>query len=137
LHPEIFASASPIEMNAGGVPVGSSIPRLVDDGILIVGDAAHLASPIHGGGISNAILSARIASDVIVNALKREDLSAGSLRDYERRWRLVKGEESERLLKLRKDLERMEDEELNRLSESLSGEKILDLISGKHGTRLL
>ena len=53
-HPEIFEGASPIEVNAGGIPMGSAVERLTSDGLMVVGDAAHQVNPIHGGGISLA-----------------------------------------------------------------------------------
>jgi len=40
-HPEVFEDASPIEINSGGIPVGSAIEKLTADGLMVVGDAAH------------------------------------------------------------------------------------------------
>ena len=55
--------------------------RLVDDGVLLVGDAAGLAYPQSGEGIRPAVESALLAAEVIAGADR--DYSAGSLAGYE------------------------------------------------------
>jgi geranylgeranyl reductase family protein len=55
------------------------------DGALLVGDAAGFINPLTGGGISNGILSAEIAADVIDQALRLGDVSRRALLSYERR----------------------------------------------------
>jgi hypothetical protein len=57
------------------------------DRVLVVGDAGRFIDPINGEGIHTALESARIASSVADEALATGDLSAASLRAYERRWR--------------------------------------------------
>ncbi len=57
------------------------------DRVLVVGDAGRFIDPINGEGIHTALESARIASSVADEALATGDLSAASLRTYERRWR--------------------------------------------------
>ena len=60
-----------------------SQPLLVDDGVLLVGDAAGLAYAQSGEGIRPAIESGLIAADVILKAAGRYDEE--SLRTYEQR----------------------------------------------------
>lgn len=61
----------------------------VDDGVLLLGDAAHVASPVGGQGNGLAIADAAAAHPVICEALDGTDgvLPSGRLRAFERRRR--------------------------------------------------
>jgi menaquinone-9 beta-reductase len=54
------------------------------NGALLAGDAAGFINPLTGGGIHNGLLSAKIAAEVVDDALRRGDLSQASLQLYER-----------------------------------------------------
>ncbi|HDN51069.1 MAG TPA: NAD(P)/FAD-dependent oxidoreductase, partial [Thermoplasmatales archaeon] len=60
-NPEMFARAQPIEINAGGVPV-AHFTEMVAEGVMLIGDAAQLVNPIHGGGITRAMHSSLMAA---------------------------------------------------------------------------
>jgi geranylgeranyl reductase family protein len=60
-----------------------TIPKLVDDGVLLVGDAAGLAYPHSGEGIRPAIESGLMAADVILAVAG--DYSAAKLEPYRQR----------------------------------------------------
>ncbi|MBN1663588.1 MAG: NAD(P)/FAD-dependent oxidoreductase [Deltaproteobacteria bacterium] len=49
----------------GGMSSARVLPRLVFDNLLLVGDAAGLTSPLHGGGIDTACLSGHLAASAI------------------------------------------------------------------------
>jgi geranylgeranyl reductase family protein len=53
------------------------------DGVMLVGDAAGLINPLTGGGIHNAMMSARLAADAAQTALQRGDFSRQTLRAYD------------------------------------------------------
>jgi digeranylgeranylglycerophospholipid reductase len=132
-HPEIFADASPIEINSGGIPVGSAIDSLVGDGIMVVGDAAHLVNPIHGGGIAIAMHAAKVAAEVGANAIKEGNVSKERLCVYDRICREGDGAKMDRLLKLRIFLEKLDDKDFENLAEMLSGEDIMRITEGEYG----
>lgn len=54
-----------VRKKGGGMATGRMVPRLVHDNILLSGDAAGLASALHGGGIDLACLSGVVAADAI------------------------------------------------------------------------
>jgi geranylgeranyl reductase family protein len=60
-----------------------TVPKLIDDGVVLVGDAAGLAYPHSGEGIRPAIESGLMAADVILAAAG--DYSAAMLEPYRRR----------------------------------------------------
>ncbi len=129
-HKEIFENAQPIEINAGGVPV-SHFTEMVSDGVMLVGDAAQLVNPIHGGGIYRAIHSSMIASKVANEALNKNDLSKEKLKEYEKKWNEEYEEKNKKLMKLRNFLERLEDNDFELLAEILEGEDIYALTQAK------
>ncbi|NQT25364.1 geranylgeranyl reductase family protein [candidate division KSB1 bacterium] len=59
------------------------------DGVILLGDAAGLINPLSGGGIANAMFSAKVAAEVAIEALDSNDFSMKSLSSYESRIRKV------------------------------------------------
>jgi digeranylgeranylglycerophospholipid reductase len=124
---ESLRKGSTIEMNSGGVPVGGFLKTMVNDNFMVVGDAAHQVNPIHGGGISEAYVAGRIASEVIVNAAKSNDFSKKSLEEYDRRWWKERGEKLKKILKLRTVVENLKDDDLNWLAKYIEGDVLIGL----------
>jgi len=133
-NPKIFGNASIIEVNSGGIPVGGFLDNMVSDGLVIVGDAAHQVNPIHGGGLKEATIAGQIAGDVIAKAIKKGDVSKKSLSEYNRIWWKERGHSLKKVQLLREVVEKLSDEELNKLAEILNGE---DLIDFSRGSKLL
>jgi digeranylgeranylglycerophospholipid reductase len=128
-HPEVFDGASPIEINAGGVPVSSSVDSFVGDGIMLVGDAAQQVNPIHGGGIHLALNAAMMAAEVAVKALGENDVSKKRLAEYDKRWHDTDGKKMKRLLKLRGFLEKLDEKDLEKLAEVLGGDDVREIVT--------
>ncbi|HDN96087.1 MAG: hypothetical protein DRN29_00065 [Thermoplasmata archaeon] len=129
-HEDIFKNAQPIEINGGGVPV-AHFTEMVADGVMLVGDAAQLVNPIHGGGITRAIHSSIMAVEVADKALKKGDVSKEVLKEYERMWDEEYGEKTKKLMKLRAFLEKLEDKDFELLADVLQGEDIYALTQAK------
>jgi len=104
----------------GAVPVGDSLPKLVGDGILIVGDAAHHSDPISGGGIANAMYSGMFAADTAVDCLKKGDVSAKALSIYEGRWDREIGKHFKRICRIRDEALKFSDEMFDRCATVLN-----------------
>ena len=69
------------------------LPRSVGERLLVIGDAAGQVKPTTGGGIYLGNLGAQIASDVLKEALDKDNLSASYLIRYQRRWKAKMGRE--------------------------------------------
>jgi menaquinone-9 beta-reductase len=69
----------------GGWPLTTYNPNkpLIDNRVILVGDAAGLVNPLNGEGIQNALLSGRWASETAINSLQKNDLSTVSLLTYQ------------------------------------------------------
>jgi len=63
-------------------PTRRPLDNMVGNGIAIIGDAACLVNPIHGGGIGPSMLSGYLAGKTIVEALEKGDVSQKSLWPY-------------------------------------------------------
>jgi len=129
-HEDIFKNASPIEINSGGVPV-AHFTEMTADGVMLVGDAAQLVNPIHGGGIVRAMHSSIMAAEVADKALKENNLSKERLMEYENMWNEEYEEKTNKLLKLRGFLEKLEDKDFELLADILEGEDIFQLTQAK------
>ena len=86
-HPSIaryLKDAEFIEYNAHMIPEGSfdNIPKLYDNRVMIVGDAAGFVDNIHFEGTNLAMLSGKLAAQTAIFALEKGDFSASTLSLY-------------------------------------------------------
>jgi hypothetical protein len=95
-----LARGYPVTLVAGNVPVALP-PRIVTDGLMLVGDAARQVDPLTGGGIINAMTAGRLAANVAVAAIAAGDTSAGFLSRYEEEWQATVGHKMQRNYRLR------------------------------------
>ncbi len=111
-----LSRGSPIEINAGGVPVQGPIDCSVKDGVLLVGDSARQVDPLTGGGIYNAMHCGRLAAKTILKCLDAGDFSKKALDEYEILWKREIGTGLLRSLRVKEALEKMSDDDLNRVA---------------------
>jgi flavin-dependent dehydrogenase len=67
-------------------PVRRPLDNMVSNGVMVVGDAASLVNPIHGGGIGPSMLSGAYAGQQIVKALEKGEPTKAALWDYNKRY---------------------------------------------------
>ncbi len=104
----------------GAVPVGYGLPRIVGDGIMLVGDAAHHSDPISGGGISNAMHSGKFAAEAAVEAISSGNVSENTLSSYPKRWEREIGRHFRHICRIRDGIYKFSDEMLDEYAEALS-----------------
>lgn len=94
-HPvlnELLKRASMIsDMRDRALKLGSLKGPRTDDGIVLVGDAASFINPLTGGGIFNALLSAKQAAIIVADCLKKRDTLEKALLCYENWWKETLG----------------------------------------------
>lgn len=71
----------------GTIPISGPRPSTVEDGLLLVGDAAGFTSPLFEGGTHLALWSGRAAAETFAKALSNGAASKADLSPYERRWK--------------------------------------------------
>lgn len=77
-----FANFKITESMVGAVPCFDRNRNLVKENVLLVGDAGRLVDSLSGAGISNALLSGKIAGSVVSRYVKDGNLSVSFLRKY-------------------------------------------------------
>jgi flavin-dependent dehydrogenase len=111
------------------IPVGGATNRTYIDNIMTVGDAASQVKPTTGGGIVFGLACGHLAGQTASNAIRTEDLSAKSLKEYERSWRELIGFDLRAMSYLRRLLYRLPDRNLNQIfsiANELGADEILN-----------
>jgi geranylgeranyl reductase family protein len=93
----------------------SPLRRTYSSRLLAVGDAAGLVKPTTGGGIYYSLVSATLAAETLIPALRSNQLEEEALAVYQQRWRQRLGSEFQAQLALRMLAQRMSDAEIDAL----------------------
>ena len=101
------------------------IENFIDGKTVIIGDAAGQAKPTTAGGIFTSGMGGVYAGQAISNFLKTNDQN--DLNEYQKRWKTRFGKEFDKQLLARKLLERIDNQTINKLFESITPEIIKDI----------
>lgn len=126
-NPKYFKDSVITEKKGGAVPIGKPLKEPYTDGMMIVGDAAHMVNPIHGGGMGIAMESARIAAETAEKVVQKKDNTKEMLKEYGEKWWKKRGNHLVEVQKVRKFAESLTDKDFNKLREILDGDKVLEL----------
>jgi digeranylgeranylglycerophospholipid reductase len=129
-HPALFAQAAIIGVEAAPVTISGQLARIVDDHVMLVGEAAGQVIPLTGGGIHSSIAAGTMAGETAVEALEAEDLSRGRLQRYAARYDESWGKRIHDSYKALHVIERLSDTDLNALVDLLAPQDIIDLANG-------
>ncbi len=126
-----FGTVSVISLIAGGIPVTGALKQMGCDGLLVVGDAAHQADPLSGGGINWGMVGADLAASVGVEALRAGDVSWKKLQAYQHLWQERCGKMHAALYQIRKIISRMEQSRLDGLVQKAAQLPIAEMSLGQ------
>jgi digeranylgeranylglycerophospholipid reductase len=101
------------------------IEKFVEGKTVIIGDAAGQAKPTTAGGIFTSGMGGVYAGQAISKFLKTNEIS--DLQEYQKRWTDRFGKEFEKQLLVRKILERIDNQTINKLFESITPEITNDI----------
>ena len=75
------------EYSAHLIPEGgyNKVPKLCDNGVMVVGDAAMLVNNLHWEGTNLAMISGKLAAETAIEAFEKDDFSRKTLKNYERK----------------------------------------------------
>jgi menaquinone-9 beta-reductase len=94
LFKERFKNAKLLgEIKGWNLPIASYHRKCYGSGFLLIGDAAGLIDPLSGEGVGNAMISAKIAAEVVLEALQKNDFSEKFLKKYDKELWAVIGDE--------------------------------------------
>ena len=116
----VFPKASVQRAVGGSVPCSLPVKEPVADGLLLVGDAAHQADSLTGGGIMNAVRSGRMAGRIAAEAIVNNDVSKRFLNTYQKRCDEVLGKKLKRSHRLKEAVYKLTDEELNSTARAIN-----------------
>lgn len=128
-HPKIFSKACIIGVEGGPVTIGGLL-EMVDDNIMLVGEAAGQVIPLTGAGIHAGVVGAQMAAKTAIDALEASNFSKSMLMSYPQKYNWYWGKRIKDSLKALRVLERLTDEDLNLLAELLDSNDIVDLANG-------
>ncbi len=106
----------------------STLPRTFASRLLVVGDAAGLVKPTTGGGIYYSLVSAALAAETLIPALRNDQLDADTLAAYQQRWRRRLGPELQAQLALRMLAQRLTDPEIDSLFDLARTNGVMPLV---------
>lgn len=129
LSAPFLAGAKESYLIIGGIPLGLR-KQLVQDRVMLVGDAAGMAKPTSGGGIYMGLVASEHLAATASKALARGDLSAGALKPYEKAVRAGIAKELRKGDLLRKLYVRFRDDDLNTFARLLRGPRVRAVIEG-------
>lgn len=141
-HPEHFPNPGFVEVNGSGIPMGGTLDHFTFGNVALVGDAAHLAHPLHGGGIDLAMWSGALCARATHGALAVRDKGKPAskwvprLAKYESYWEATEGKRLRRVLKLREVVRALSDDDYDTLGRVVTGDDAV-AISGGNWRRLL
>jgi len=118
-----YPRAAAVYTVVGGVTCAPTLAKIVADGLMLVGDAAHQINPMTGGGIVTAMLAGKIAGRVAADAIARDDVSSQNLEPYPQEWHEAQGKNHERMYKIKQAVYKFTDDELNRTAEAVLARK--------------
>ena len=91
LNKPLFKGSLLLNGGAWYDPTRRPLDNMVGNGVAILGDAACLVNPIHGGGIGPSMLSGFLVGKTIGEALEKGDVSQESLWPYNCRYNEMYG----------------------------------------------
>lgn len=120
-----------IHKTGGVCPATGTLDKIVDDGVMLVGDAAGQTIPMTGAGIESAIHAGKMAGRVASKAIQEGDTSKTRLEEYpetfNRHWGKLM-ENSKRTLNI---FDALTDKDLNKISEIITPEQVKSLAYGE------
>lgn len=132
-----FKGAKVLRRSGGVTPVSGMLDKIVDNRLILVGDAAGQLIPMIGAGVHCGIAAGKIAGIVAAEAIEEGDLSAARLSVYRRSFEEYWGKlisDSRRVVEM---LDKFSDDDLNTLAEVITSEDVLSLANGTDVKRTL
>ncbi len=116
-----------ISIFAGMIPLGR-VNRSIDEGLMLVGDAACQVKPLSGGGLYTGLISAKHCASTALKALEMENNRKEVLKGYHEAWQEEIGPEISKGLWISNIFRNLSDEQLDDLFMILKKEKVKKVI---------
>ncbi|MBN1782857.1 NAD(P)/FAD-dependent oxidoreductase [bacterium] len=115
-----FPDGKMLTLVAGGVPCVNTLETITDDGLMLVGDAAHQVNPMTGGGIINGMIAGKMAGALAAEAVKKGDVSDKRLKPYVKQWMKAEGRNNELCYRIQQVVDKFDDADLNKIAHTVN-----------------
>ncbi|MFC1649977.1 NAD(P)/FAD-dependent oxidoreductase [Candidatus Latescibacterota bacterium] len=114
-----FPGVSIVGRTYGGISCSGGIKKLYADGVMVAGDAAHLANPITGAGIVNAMISGKLAAETANDALKKGNTGESNLKAYSKLCDGRIGKMNRMFYRIKEGIYSISDEKMNEIAHEI------------------
>jgi len=76
---------------AGYIRIRHQLDKLVDDGFMVIGEAACMVFPMHGSGLASSMYAGLLSAKAASGALRNNDVSKRALWPYSAQYQLTRG----------------------------------------------
>ncbi len=115
-----FPEVSILTTVCGGVPCPKPMINPINNGIILVGDAAHQINPMTGGGIASGMCGGKIGGEIAVKALRANDFSKSFLKKYPKNVFKRFGNNHNRFYRIKEAVNQLSDDDLNYIANKSS-----------------
>ena len=133
-HPKTssFLKNTTIEQKiAGNIPLGP-LKKMIDDNIMLAGDAAAQVKPTSGGGLYPGLIGAKYCAAIAKKAIEKQDFSSSFLQQYQEQWSKELGWEIKVGMQFRKIFTTFQDDQFNKYIKKFKEKNISEIIT-EHG----
>ncbi len=120
LADKFYPDGKVLTLVAGGVPCVPTLDKIVGDGLMLVGDAAHQVNPMSGGGIGNAMIAGKIAGRIAAEGVRKDNFTAKFFNQYVREWMKAEGRNNEMSYRIQRIINEFTDTDLNTLAQTVN-----------------
>ncbi len=117
---KFYPDVSILTTVCGGVSCPKPMAEPINNGLMLVGDAAHQINPMTGGGIASGMRGGQIAGQIASQALKDRDYSKKYLMKYPKRLFKEFGNNHNRFYRIKESIHQLKDDDLNYIAEKVS-----------------
>ncbi|MCX6642721.1 MAG: hypothetical protein NTV15_04970, partial [Candidatus Bathyarchaeota archaeon] len=121
----------------GITPVSGMLDKIVDDRLMLIGDAAGQLLPMSGSGVHSGVEAGKMAGIVAAEAIEEGDLSAARLSVYRTSFEKDWGKMISDSRKVVEMIDKFTDDDLNTLAGVVTSEDIFNLVNGTDVKRTL
>jgi len=115
-----FPNYSVVAQAAGGVPCARTLKTIVSNGLMLTGDAARMVNPMTGGGIVSGMRGGLLAAQTAVKAINNGDVSAKSLKPFQKEWHKVGGKNHDRFYRIKETIYKLSDDDIDSIADAVS-----------------
>ena len=115
-----YPDVSILSTVCGGVSCPKPHKEPINNGLILVGDAAHQINPMTGGGIASGMRGGQIGGQIVALSLKNKDYSKFFLSKYPKKMFKVFGNNHNRYYRIKEAIHHLEDEDFNYIANKVA-----------------